>query len=340
MLTFERIDLDSAFSQTPAALGEVNIFQTAPWVKFVAETQNAEPVLALVRSGSQVVGTFTGLISRKYGIRILGSPFRGWMTYFMGFNLLPEIPYREVMRAFPAFAFKEMKCAYLEVVDPNLAPASLEGMPYKAEDLNWFGLDLTLSEDELLANMKSSGRNCIRKSIKNGVTIEESTEAGFADEYYAQHKEVLAHHGVLPTYSLETLRKMVEALLPTGSLLLLRAKNPDGLSIATGIFLGLNKTAVFWGAASLKEHQSLRPNEPLAWYGIQKMKARGVQRLHFGGTSEQYKEKLGCTSANLFRFMKIRYSIFNPLLDLVLMPKNSQYKNWVLRRLTPRPVEE
>jgi lipid II:glycine glycyltransferase (peptidoglycan interpeptide bridge formation enzyme) len=88
-----------------------------------------------------------------------------------------------------------------------------------------------------------------------------------------------------PAYSLDYVQKLIETLLPTGHLLLLRARNFEGVCIATGIFLALNKTAVFWGAASWRQHQSLRPNEPLAWSGIQKLKSKGIQELHFGGQS-------------------------------------------------------
>jgi hypothetical protein len=53
------------------------IFQTEPWIKFLEETQAAEPVFAHVLSGRRVIGRFVGLLVTKLGIRILGSPMRG-----------------------------------------------------------------------------------------------------------------------------------------------------------------------------------------------------------------------------------------------------------------------
>jgi lipid II:glycine glycyltransferase (peptidoglycan interpeptide bridge formation enzyme) len=251
----------------------------------------------------------------------------------MGFNMMPDVSRREALQALPTFAFKELGCHYLEVVDPCLSAGDWAGLPYKVEHLNWYAIDLTKSEGELLAGMKSSGRNCIRKSIKNGVTIEEASDIGFAQEYYDQYKDVLAKRSMAPAYSLDYVQKLIETLLPTGHLLLLRARNFEGVCIATGIFLALNKTAVFWGAASWRQHQSLRPNEPLAWSGIQKLKSKGIQELHFGGQCEQYKEKLGCYEVPLHRLMRARYSVADGLLDLVTSPKSARYRNWVLRRL-------
>jgi hypothetical protein len=333
MISFQRIPLKDVKWEDPRTYDEINVFQTLPWLNFLAETQKAEPVLAAVESDGHLLGYFIGLTVNKYGIKVLGSPFRGWGTYFMGFSMVPGVSRREALEALPAFAFKELGCHYLEVVDPCLCASDWAGSPYKVECLDWFAIDLTKSEDELFRTMKHSARNCIRQSIKNGVTIEEASDIGFAEEYYDQYKDVLAKRSMAPAYSLDYVQKMIGTLLPTGHLLLLRAKSLEGLCVATGIFLALNKTAVFWGAASWREHQHLRPNEPLAWCGMQKLKARGIHELHFGGQCEQYKEKLGCDAVSLHRLMKARYEIGDRLLEFVTSPKSARYKNWVLRRL-------
>jgi hypothetical protein len=333
MISFQRIPLEDVKWEDIGTYDDINVFQTSSWLTFLAETQKAKPVVAAVRSDGRLLGYFTGLIVNKFGIKVLGSPFRGWGTYFMGFSMAPEVSRREALQALPAFAFKDLGCLYVEVVDPCMCASDYAGLPYKVESLNWFAIDLTKSEDELFKMMKHSGRNCIRQSIRNGVTIEEASDSGFAVEYYDQYKDVLAKRSMAPAYSLDYVQKMIEALLPTGDLLLLRARSPEGLCIATGIFLALNKTAVFWGAASWREHQHLRPNEPLAWHGMRSLKARGIHELHFGGECAQYKEKLGCYDVSLPRLMKARYAVADHLLDVATSPKSARFKNWVLRRL-------
>lgn len=331
MITFERLDLDHLPIKSPNLGGEWNVFQTQEWLTFIADIHHAEPVIIEISSSGQLQGYFTGLIINKFGIKILGSPFRGWVTYFMGFILSKNAEKHEILKCFPHYVFDELDCIYMEIIDPNLSEADWCGLGYTAEDLYYYGVDLSKAEEELLAGMDSSGRNCIRKSIKSGVVIEEAYDDTFAVDYYKQYEEVLTRHSLTPAYSLEVVQKLIDYIYPTGNLLLLRARDSEGSCIATAIFISLNETAIFWGAASCRQYQSLRPNEPLAWYGMKKMKERGAQIMHFGGKCANYKEKLGATHQPLFRIMKTKYQILSSFLSPMVTPKNEKYRNWMLR---------
>jgi hypothetical protein len=333
LISFELIDLDTYPYEDMKNIGEINISQTLPWIRFISDTHNADPVVLAIKSDGRLQGYFTGLLVNKFGIKILGSPFRGWQAYFMGFNLVSTASYLDILRVLPQYAFRKLGCTYMEIIDPSFDYDGLEPLPYKIEHLDWYAFDLIHSEEEIFANMKHSGRNSIRKAIKSGVVVEEVTGKGFAEEYYAQYSDVLARHGLLPAYSLEMVQLMIDYMLPTGNMVLLKALSPEGTCIATGIFLALNKTAIFWGAASWRQHQALRPNDLLAWEGIKLMKERGVQILHLGGQSEQFKEKLGCQEANMYRLMKAKYPFLDTVIELMNSPKNNKFRNWFLRRL-------
>lgn len=103
MITFERIDIQSMNWNLPASIGEMNVFQSAEWLSFLCKKQNLEAVIAAVKEDGQLQGFFFGLIAEKFGLRILGSPFRGWTTYFMGFNLRAGVSRQKVLAAFPDF---------------------------------------------------------------------------------------------------------------------------------------------------------------------------------------------------------------------------------------------
>ena len=105
-----------------------NIFTTPEWLEFVAATQNAEPVVARVLRGEEHVGWFTGLVVRRFGVRILGSPFAGWSTGPMGFDLAPGVSRREATRALLRFAFKDLRCLHVEMLDRHVADEDLEGL--------------------------------------------------------------------------------------------------------------------------------------------------------------------------------------------------------------------
>lgn len=318
MISLERLDLNHVPWEKLDQFEDRTIFQTLPWLNFVAKTQAAEPVAAAVREDGCTLGYFTGLTVRKFGFKILGSPFGGWTTDYMGFNLLPKIPRREVLEAVPSFAFKDLGCHYLEIVDRHVRKDDHNGLSYAVQYLPRFEIDLTKSEDELFANMKSACRRCIRKAAKCGVIIEEASDMGFADDYQAQHEDVFAKQSLVPTYGVERVRELIRYLHPTGHLLLLRARNPEGLCIATGIFPAFNDTAMYWGGASWRQHQKLRPNEALMWYAMRYWKARGIKKLDLGGGWDRYKSKYGSYKIPVFRLKKAKYGFLIPLRNLAL----------------------
>ncbi len=284
--------VDPAKAPTLELFKDHTIFQTFQWLQFISSTQNAEPIVAVLKDGNQTVGRFTGLIVRKYGLRILGSPFAGWTTSYMGFNLKPFVSRIDAFLALEDFAFSDLKCAHFEVMDRHLSVEDAQrlGHPYSVHP--GFEIDLTKDEDELFSGMKPACRRCIRKATKSGVEIEEAKDLSFVDDYYAQLLDVFAKQKLVPTYSKERVQALVEHLLPTGRLLLLRARNVEGTCIATGIFPATENTMYFWGGASWRPYQILRPNEAIQWFAMRYWKARGVTRYDMGGGGG-YKRKYG-----------------------------------------------
>src|ERR1043166_5058347 len=100
MLNFERINLDSVdWERQLEEFPDRTVFQTRAWLSFVATTQHAEPVVAALKDGQQPVGYFIGLIVQKFRLRILGSPFPGWTTSYMGLCLKPSTSRRRAIEA-------------------------------------------------------------------------------------------------------------------------------------------------------------------------------------------------------------------------------------------------
>ncbi len=281
------------------------IFQTREWLEFVSRTQGAEPVVAAVMEGGTAVGYFTGLVVKRYGMRILGSPLPGWTTGSMGFNLEPGASRRNAVRALVDFSFGPLGCLHFELKDRQLAISDVDGLGFDATPKRTFEVDLAPSEDEMFARMTSACRRAIRKSIKEGVVVEPAIGVEFADEYYAELEEVFARQSLRPTYDVARVRELIRCLEPTGRLLLLRARSPGGQTIATGIFPAMNGVAYFWGGASWRRHQILRPNEAILWYAMRHWKAHGMTILDMGGGGD-YKRKYGPRELAVPFFRKAR----------------------------------
>ena len=314
MLRLERVPVDAI---EPAVEGRRarNVFQTREWLEFVARSQRAEPVVArLERDGAQI-GMFTGLIVRRFGVRILGSPFQGWMTGPMGFRLDPGEDRAEAVEALTRFAFRDLRCLHVELMDRCSDFEELGRLRTRLVEFKTFELDLTKGEDELFAGLKSSCRRAVRKAEREGVRVEEAHGVEFAEEYYEQLLEVFERQGRRPPYGVERVREMIRCVEPGGNLLMLRAVAPDGTRIASALFPNGDDFAYFWGGASLTSHQILRPNDALFWHAIRHFHERGVARFDLGGGGD-YKLKFGATEKRVPYVRKSRVPGLLTLRDL------------------------
>lgn len=269
------------------------VYQTSEWIDFIADTKNAEPVILEIRENGNLIGVFTGLIFRIFGMKIFGSPFPGWTTMYMGFNRLESQDIGRVVRAIVDYVFKDLRCVHFEMIDRRLRRdvySGCEGEIFEQESME---IDLTLSEEKLFSNMSSkSCRYSIRKAEKCGVKIIEVSDEAFVDDYYSQLCDVFKKQNLVPTYGKDRVAKLIKHIYPTGNLLLLRALDKEGLCIATGIFPSFKDVMFFWGGASWRDAQHLCPNEALIWYAMRYWKNRGVKIFDMGG-GIGYKKKYG-----------------------------------------------
>lgn len=314
--TFERLDARGEDWWTQINIQRaVTIYQTPAWLAFLSETQRGELVIAALKEGQATLGYFLGMIVRKFGLRILGSPFPGWSTSYMGYALSADVDRRRMVQTLIEYAFDELGCVHLEMMDRNLTLRDLDGLGVEYRMLHGFEIDLQRSEDELISRMTSACRRCIRKAEREGVVIEEAHDSGFADDYYAQLRDVFAKQGLVPTYDIHRVRRLITHVYPTGQLLLLRARDPSGRCIATGVFPQLNGVMYFWGGASWRQHQILRPNEALQWQAMKIGKRNGVHTYDMGGAGE-YKRKYGGREIAVPWFRKSKYGWMSQMREL------------------------
>ncbi len=308
------IDFESADWKHLDTFEDRTVFQTREWVRFVSECQKATPVLAELRDGGEVVGYFTGLTFSRFGVKVLGSSFPGWTTPYMGFNLINGASRAAALQALEVAVWDTLKCLHMEVSDPNFTVEDGRDLGFQCDFYASYRTDLTQSEEGIFKGMDSACRRCVRKAEKSGVTIEEAHDLVFADEYYAQLKDVFGKQGLVPTYKVDRVRSLIKHMQPTGRILLVRARDAGGKCIATGIFPGFNRIAEFWGNASFRHSQILRPNESIQWYVMRYWKRRGVEVYDWGGGGT-YKEKYGCAAHSVPWFTKSRYQFVSTLRD-------------------------
>lgn len=273
------------------------VFQTREWLEFLRSTQQAEPVAAQLFEDDRPIGWFSGAVVRRGGLPVLGSPLPGWSTSYMGFTTDRSDLGWEAVSALADFAFGSLGCVHFEVMDRYLSLATESEIPARAVVSPFRGYQLELRDDDtMLEGMSPTARRNIRRSESKSVVVEEVDQLGFAEfvtVYYAQVTKVFAKRQLVPTFPIERIESLIEHLHPTGHLLLLRARNPEGRSVATGIFPGIpGASAGFYMGASEVTRPDIRPNEAVMWHAIRAWRDRGSVSFDFGGGGE-YKAKYG-----------------------------------------------
>jgi len=281
------------------------VFQTREWLEFLGESQRGRPIAAALCRDDRLVGWFGGVVIRRFGVRILGSSFPGWTTPHVGFNLITDVTPSEALAAVERFAFQSLRCLHIEMSDRAFVAEDGEALGFRRTAYETFVTDLRATEAELFKRMEGSCRRCIRKAEREGVVVEEGDPEGFAAQYIAQLEDVFAKQGKVPPYGTSRVEALIRHLYPTRRLLLLRALAPDGAVIATGIYPGHNRLAFFWGNASFRAWQHLRPNEALHWYAMRWWKAHGAEVFDWGGGGD-YKRKYGVRPLAIPWFYKSR----------------------------------
>lgn len=294
----ERVPLDRVPWGALDSLPGRSVFCTREWLTYLERSQRVTPVVARVLIDDRPRGWFTGAVAHRSGVRLLGSPLPGWGTSYMGVEWddpsdaeLTPVALAAVRR----WASGSLRCAHFEVL-VRVAPAGFELPPGTTLGIFHSYRRLLVDDDALLAGMSSNGRRNVRRAERFGVRVEEVGAHGaddFVDVCYRQLAQAFARRGTRPSYSVARVRELVDAVHPSGHLLLLRARDAAGRTAATSISAGLpGGTAVFLMGAGDPELLDVRPNEAVMWAAMRRWRDRGAVDFDFGGGGT-YKRKFG-----------------------------------------------
>lgn len=308
MLEFERVDFCNVDTTEYNSFSNKSIFTTIEWIEFIAEDSNAEPIIIRISQNKRFVGYFSALAVNKYGVKIIASPFSGWSTCFMGFDI-HEGRKIEIVQSLSEYLINTFKCLYMEIIDRDISLVETIEMGFLHESILTLELNIAKSDEELFKIFKTDCRNYIRQFERRGAILEEAiSDEKFAEEYYGHLCDVFAKQGMVPTYSLEKVKRLLSHLSETGMLLCLRVKDPSGVCIASSIFVGYNNKFFFWGGASLRQYQFYRPNEYMIWYAIKYWRNRGFTLFDMVGVRD-YKKKFGAQEKEYAKIVISKYKI-------------------------------
>lgn len=297
MYKFELFDVNSVDVAEYEHYEHKNLFTTIPWLKYLREWKNVEPIIVRITTecDGSLVGHFTGCLFKKFGFKILGSPFYGWMGQHMGFDFEnPKTINKSVVLDEVICYLRQHKVmSFLIFADFQYTEQDVELCKTKLFHTDIRGsyfLDLTQSEEQIFKNFKSGYRTCVRKFEKLGGTIVEDWSDSFMEEHHAQLAEVFERKNMTPPNyrsRLYLLHEMnPEIILP------IKALDENGNNIASSFYFYGGGLAFFQSNASYTKALSYNANQALMWYAIRYFKSKGVKTLDMAGRAA-YKENFG-----------------------------------------------
>lgn len=184
-------------------------------------------------------------------------------------------------------------------------------------------LDLTLSEEELLAQMKQKGRYNIKLAEKKGVTVEvfQPDSEGFEKALYAFYAILkdTSKRDRFSAHTKEYYHRMLEHLGEKAKLYMARC---DHKWIGGIIVTSSGECSTYYYGASSNEYRNVMAPYLLQWRAIQDVKKGGFKYYDFLGISSkendglegvtQFKRQFGgiekdCLKVFEYPFRKIRY---------------------------------
>lgn len=160
-------------------------------------------------------------------------------------------------------------------------------------------LDLTQSEEDLLADMRKNHRSTIKKAKKQGITTRLSTDPSEIKDFY-QHQVALAkHHGFVP-FSYDFLYEQFLIFAKDHQAFLVHALRGKEL-LATAYVIAYRREAVYHYGISTPANQRWPGSYLAQWRAIQEAKQRGCVRYNLWGVAPKDQPRHRFAGVSLFK---------------------------------------
>ncbi|MCU0511627.1 MAG: peptidoglycan bridge formation glycyltransferase FemA/FemB family protein [Anaerolineae bacterium] len=296
----DRESWNARLRDLPAA----HILQTWEWGAFKQRTTGWQPHRLLFEQGGEVLALASVGLRRVAGVPVLYAP-KGPIFRYDDTELAAQ-----VLDLLQRYARRHL--ALWLKIDPDIVLAT--GVPGEPDDTpqpfgqafqallrarGWrfsqeqvqfrhtITIDLTRSEDELLAAFSQNTRRKVRTGEKKGVSIRPGTLADL-DVLYDLYQVTGARDGFLVrprSYYLDEWRSLMQAGLAQPLL-----AEVAGTAIAHVILLHVGQRCwYFYGASSGAERERM-PNYALQWAAMQWAKAQGYRQYDLWGAPDTFNE--------------------------------------------------
>ena len=184
---------------------------------------------------------------------------------------------------------KEQKCGFIRIRPQLPATAenlkTLEKLGFKKSPMHLAAehtvmVDLTKSEEEILAGMRRQTRYEVRRADKLGIKVVSGNTEELFKEFHSEQVKTAHRQNFIPP-SEKVLLAEKEAF--GENIKIYVAETAEGEKIAYGLILGSGKEADYYEAASTELNRKMPGAYALLWQAIKDLKKEGYERFNLWG---------------------------------------------------------
>jgi hypothetical protein len=325
------------------------VTHTTAWIRSLEAAGLGHPEFLVFEKAGEIVGCMPGLVTEVGPFRLYGSPPPASQSVSMG-PVFDEqrITTPELMEAIIPFLERALGVHHIEIMSPDLDPATMLGLGFRGEPWPTYRVPLFPgNQARALKNLKDSARRNINRAIKQGLEVRFETDETFVDEHYRQIKEVYVRGGHAVNFSRERVLACFRSLRAAGNLLAVSVYLPNRINIATAMFSVEGSELLLWTWAHRIKYRWHRPTELMTWAVMQRAMEAGCVTLDLMGLGD-FKTKFGAELDNRkYRWVRSRYRWLAGMRELAAKGLHWQQKirgrvaRWSsagARRLDPVPT--
>ncbi len=257
---------------TLMAGSQSSLFGSPPWITAIADTYGFDIAADVLRDGGDpIAGMAHAEVSDLRGTRIISLPFCDYLD--------------PVLRGDDDWA---------RLVEPALArqlPLQLRVLHADAprrdrrfeavSELMWHSTDLHQPADEVVAALKSKGRQGASSAVRQGVTVTFGSDLDDVRAFHDLHRRTRKRKYGLLAQPFSFFEHIWKQFGPLDGIVVGLAHHDDEV-IAGGLYLFWNNVMYYKFGASVAERLRLRPNDLLALESIRLGCERGMSRYDWG----------------------------------------------------------
>ena len=321
-----------------------NFLQSWDFYEFY-QRRGREIVRRIAIKDGKIIGAYAGEVEaakRGRHLAIAGGPILDWKNEELVKAIFVDMK-EQGRKLGCVFVRVRPQCENTEESQQIFRTASFKKAPIYLS-VEYAGvLDLTKTEDEILAGMRQRLRRALRKGAKNGIEIEKSTDPKDIKTFYDIQLQTAKRHDFY-AFSEDFLTKQFESFAKNGEAVLYTAKISDEKKQELGvegsnilaqnfmIFYG-NEASYHYGVSS-ELGTKLSGAPMLHMEAMRDARKRGIKRYNFWGIVDENDTKHRFYGVSVFkRGFGVSELKYLPAHDLILKPLVYYAKTWIIETL-------